>query len=912
MTNKELFITAIQLIPIHGNKNIPTVLFYAPDGQIHIGSSAIDKSRDHHLLNEDFKIDLGNIEPSSNKTSSQCFKTARGERKSAAGLTLDFINKILKEVYSWLDFRDLQKAARLLLAEPLSMREGVASDNWLANYRENLRRILYGKFDNIEFLPEPFAVFQYYRYGVRHPLVSERIKHVAFVVDFGGGTFDTCIVETTIQGDVSMSGKHSRPLAASSRPIGGYYINRVIAEELFFKYVIKQEHKSKARKSIDLYKKWREGYVELEHLNDEHRSFVTHFHELIYRVEKSKLLLCRSITNWDLNARLDISVPIALPHNPFSRECRYDDFSLTAGHLREIFTKTVWVTQLKGIIAKALERGKQELNGARISVVLLSGGSSNIRWLSKLIEQDFKEYLGEAAIIDLGEDFQEVVAKGLAIECARRTYTTNSEFISVTYNPICLILKPNELPCEVKRFKSLTPGIETQEKEGIILPSASSLRNYFDIPIRWKVKLDNPPTQKLKYYFLRSTYDPEDRENLLNIVNNVVYTPKDCKFDSSIQVEIAVREDGTCTPKFIYKIGRQNEDINYILGDPFYIDMTYSQLTTHATAYLGLDFGTSNSSISYVDQLSIKTYQQRSLNEMWRTLNDLVHSLPYPLSDTLARYIGGTPQDNFVQLALDFIEAALSMAAYISFLEFCTTARHPETSTKLFHGFTQRSAGPLWKLLQESLKQIGKKAIISTPFLELLRKDNYDIIDNAINMLANHKHSKISDREIDHNKPVHILANISHNVFCKNMFGFFDYMQPQKFGRGIVSTFRHATAMPPFSTTSQYKGEKVFSKEQAVLVNIESKTALQLHPLMFWDHCNKHPDIDDGHCYLFDKPGKEDGRFSFKAVGYDCCKMVSKDDGENSPLAEELTEFRHKDPLIKFIEGIELKRTQEN
>jgi len=55
--------------------------------------------------------------------------------------------------------------------------------------RNSLRRILTGKFALVDFMPEPFAVFQYYRYGVRHPLVAEKRKHIALVVGFGGGTF---------------------------------------------------------------------------------------------------------------------------------------------------------------------------------------------------------------------------------------------------------------------------------------------------------------------------------------------------------------------------------------------------------------------------------------------------------------------------------------------------------------------------------------------------------------------------------------------------------------------------------------------------------------------------------------------------------------------------------------------------
>jgi hypothetical protein len=55
-----------------------------------------------------------------------------------------------------------------------------------------------------------------------------------------------------------------------------------------------------------------------------------------------------------------------------------------------------------------------------ITVVLLSGGSSNIRWLKPLLERDVASALSEAEVLELSENFQEIVAKGLAVECARR------------------------------------------------------------------------------------------------------------------------------------------------------------------------------------------------------------------------------------------------------------------------------------------------------------------------------------------------------------------------------------------------------------------------------------------------------------------------------------------------------------
>jgi molecular chaperone DnaK (HSP70) len=116
-----------------------------------------------------------------------------------------------------------------------------------ANYRKSIKKALQGRFVEIDFMPEPFAVYQYYRYGIRHPLVAEQRKHVALVLDFGGGTFDVSVVETTKSGEISGGGVNSRPLGARSIQVGGYYINRLLAEELLFSVLASRVEKSEVK-----------------------------------------------------------------------------------------------------------------------------------------------------------------------------------------------------------------------------------------------------------------------------------------------------------------------------------------------------------------------------------------------------------------------------------------------------------------------------------------------------------------------------------------------------------------------------------------------------------------------------------------------------------------------------------------
>lgn len=178
-------------------------------------------------------------------------------------------------------------------------------------------------------------------------------------------------------------------------------------------------------------------------------------------------------------------------------------------------------------IADAIHRARSDLAGKAISICLLSGGSSNIRWIKPLIDRDLRSLLPDAELIELNENFQEIVAKGLAIECTRRFYTEGSgDFRAVTYNRLCLALRANDGQVEVKRYRPIgddrRPNVSD---DGVLLPSASILSGMIDVPLRWKVSLSKPPTHVLDYYFMKSSFEPEDVQNLHNIDHRIL-TPK--------------------------------------------------------------------------------------------------------------------------------------------------------------------------------------------------------------------------------------------------------------------------------------------------------------------------------------------------------------------------------------------------
>lgn len=552
--------------------------------------------------------------------------------------------------------------------------------------------------------------------------------------------------------------------------------------------------------------------------------------------------------------------------------------------------------RIKSVITTTLRRGKQELAGAQLTVVLLSGGSANIGWLNKLLRRDFPQELENAEIL-LASDYQEVVARGLAVECARRFYSDLGDFGSLTYNRLCLLLEADERGTQLKEFTPRTDKLPSLKGlRGVLLPSASSLKAFINVPMRWRVRLDHPPKRRLDYYFMRSVLDPGDLDSVHNIADHTVHTPPRTKFDAGIQLELQVSDDGTAIPTFVYHTGKSDRDRSAVTGRPFYIDMTFGDTGEALSAYVGLDLGTSNTAASFIDPKSVETYQRRSGEIQWRELGDLTSTLPYPLAVPLRHYLGQTDYRALADRGREFIESALCMSAYVAYLDHCL---HKKSDSKIFKGFTQRSAGPLWALLQECLRQLGKEATIALPFGELMSAEFFEPINRAVTFISQYKHDKIDAKELDLFRAIQILANVSQKAFSGALFGFFERVSKRRLSSEYEGLFRHACGTPPFIGIWKYIGDQAFSEDQAFLVLRDQQVAVLLSPLIFWDECARHPDLEGGHCFLFDTA--RDGKYSFKAVEYPCTREISAQDVKYTSLACGLGALRESDLAVKKI-----------
>lgn len=830
---RELFIHALKMVEVEERTNVPSVVLFREGGAVLIGYQAIDEAADKTQINENFKLNLGQVAPG--RLEPPVFETGDGKARSANAITQAFVERLVRQVQEWVADRGAKPAKRILVAEPLAIdSDREDAKNWLPNYRSRLQSILKPYFEEVDFLPEPFAVFQYYRYGMKHPLVAGQSRKAALVIDFGGGTFDVSVVDTTVAGDVSGSGKNSRPLAASSVPVGGSLINLRIAKKLVADNLEKGVDKNRIAKAWDVYRDGAAAVGGVTALAADLQSFVRHVRRLMAQVERAKVHICETIADWSLDATYDsrAAASIRIPCNPLSADSSTVDVRFDAFQLREIFVKRIWQSDLRAVVASAIQRSHEELGGRPLDVVLLSGGSANIRWLSGLIEADNRAALKGAEILQLQEAFHEIVARGLAIECARRTYTDDGagDFKAVTYNRLCLMLGVDGEAPEAVRYRPIGVGASRESGEpGLLLQSAHIIGSNIDAPIRWRARLDSPPKRFLDYYFLKSSLDFNDLSSVHN-VDKRVHTPARTAFEKGIEIELRVTETGHAHPRFIYKHAHGDQPEVAVAGTPFYLDMTSAAKASVGEVYVGLDFGTSNSSVSYIERDAVDLFAQRAGEKGWLQLHELTSTLPYPVANPLARFVAGR-DDELKRTFPPAFETALFLLAVLAYIDY--GAHKGPKATAYFKNLVKASAGPIWAWLRGVSDSGVKTGEFLPKIAGALDTRLRGQIDVAIAAINSEKHYR--EASADYHRVLCSLGNVLATALEGWRFGTFEAVAKKGFGNRFAGFFRVAEgAHAPFVHLLNYAGGEMFSDQEALLVNVERGTALRLAPFLFW------------------------------------------------------------------------------
>ena len=210
-------LTKFSAVDLIASKNYPTILAYdAKLANLVIGDDARLIASSHQPVVENFKVAIGETDAmfegrflaSSTARPQRLWEVKYSGKEeerliSTRSVTKEFLDRLLKNLGPLPE--------RLIIGTPASKDRA-----WLAQYRSHLTSVLDELgFPDTQFFPEPFAVFQYYRHVVQ--LIPDSSQPlVVLVIDFGGGTMDSCVIETTAEGNLSRGGTTSLPLGVQS------------------------------------------------------------------------------------------------------------------------------------------------------------------------------------------------------------------------------------------------------------------------------------------------------------------------------------------------------------------------------------------------------------------------------------------------------------------------------------------------------------------------------------------------------------------------------------------------------------------------------------------------------------------------------------------------------------------------
>jgi len=260
-------------------------------------------------------------------------------------------------------------------------------------------------------------------------------------------------------------------------------------------------------------------------------------------------------------------------------------------------------------------------------------------------------------------------------------------------------------------------------------------------------------------------------------------------FGSSILIELLVKEDGTTEPTFIYGHGEQGRN-TAIKGRTFALDMTYAANERGADTYLGFDFGTSTSSLCYVQADDVRVFAQRSSDRTWLNLNSIIEVIPYIASCPLARFMSATGREEIDRWGREAFEAMLTLITYISYQEHCTLN---DGKSAHFKGF-RRSAGPLWDLFKRCAEATGQQWTFAREALRLRSGTLFSEIGDAVSQIAMTKHGKISEG-LDYPRLLEQIGNVLHELMADKVLGYFEDIRRMPFSmndslaRSVASGF---------------------------------------------------------------------------------------------------------------------------
>lgn len=307
------------------------------------------------------------------------FHSASGiEETTPERAATDFLKHYFKSLVGWQGAS--VEGAQVYIGKP------AFSEGEERRYTECIRRI----FKELRFkrppklIYEPYAIFYYCRFGMLKSFQRTGSQSAnILIIDHGGGTINTCVVQTTRQGNL----KRSRPKGPMASHHGGSLLDQ---------YLLIRAIKA-LRLSTD--------YL-LQILTEKNELKIVRKEQLLLSVEKLKLKLFSDEAHDEDEAEEEIHEP-SIPGVPKPWKLRIKKQDVREGFLQ------IW-RGCHDTIAATLKSSDIQ----KVQFVVLAGGTCRLKYHEALLKKDFGEFLNaDTEFIDIS-DHDKPVAFGLAIQAA--------------------------------------------------------------------------------------------------------------------------------------------------------------------------------------------------------------------------------------------------------------------------------------------------------------------------------------------------------------------------------------------------------------------------------------------------------------------------------------------------------------
>lgn len=576
----------VDIIPLVEDQ-IPTILAYDIDKQeIIIGEEARKLGLAGRTKCYNFKPELW--ERNENQISNPPQSYSRGMRPYWVGtdkesipknrklynvieLTTEFLLRVFKNIG---DFPE-----KIIIGEP-SLEE-----KHRKNFRENIRLIFKQlTMGEPQFLPEPFAVFQYYTL-IEHMFSKIDKSELFLVIDIGGGSFNSCIIKTTTEGLLSKGGASRLPLGLQAEKAGGNLVDEGLLDVII--------EKSKTEHHI----KWKE--------NPKDRAMLSEIPVLMH-IEEVKRGLSDKLKNKSLsdNCR-NISLPIKLDQGVFHPEKELI-INITGEDLKNVIQK-IWRRKWSEILNETIAEATKKLNTEipKIDKVIIAGGSSKLPFMKEIIRHFLPNEIKPDQIY-FGNKVGRAVAYGIAAEC-REEAARNPE-LKTDKIATCMLVDLFFAMGEKRNGEYIIPRIK---ENGKLLQNGQLISAPFEIDDITKEYDGEFPFRvngEFHFYFSSSPFKNKDKDSYLNpscIRCSVPYT--EGKITRKFRLKLEIDKNGTVIASFYLTFKEKNKGEHKLDGGTFKLSNLDIK---EGESYVGIDFGTSN---TYVTQfVSLKKPKAKS------------------------------------------------------------------------------------------------------------------------------------------------------------------------------------------------------------------------------------------------------------------------------------------------------------